>query len=75
MGFFMLILLIVNVLMCIVTGVEPGAGTDGMYVIADIIAIAVIAYAICSRPANVARGTHDEVDRENEDEQAFGGDA
>ena len=75
MGFYTLILLVVNVVMCIVTGVEPGAGMDCMYVIADTTAVALVACAIYFRPANVAHGTQDEDTSEDEAEQAFGGDA
>ena len=41
-GFFSVIVIILNVQLCVLTGVEPGTGLDGMYVIADIIAVALI---------------------------------
>jgi hypothetical protein len=68
-GFFSVILLILNVQICLLTGVEPGRGMDGMYVIADIIAVALIVLAIYCRPPNVARDAHDEEDEDNEDDE------
>ena len=41
-GFFSVIVIILNVQLCVLTGVEPGTGLDGMYVIADILAVAMI---------------------------------
>ena len=64
MGFFSVILLILNVQICILTGVEPGTGMDGMYVIADIIAVALILFAIYFHPPNVERDAHEDEDDE-----------
>lgn len=66
MGFFSVILLILNVQICVLTGVEPGTGMDGMYAIADIIAVSLIVLALYYRPPNVERGLHDADEGENE---------
>jgi hypothetical protein len=44
-GFFSVMVLILNVQICILTGVETGSGMDGMYAIADTTAIALIVLA------------------------------
>jgi hypothetical protein len=41
-GFYSVLVLILNARICILTGVEPGTGPDGMYLIADILAVAFI---------------------------------
>jgi hypothetical protein len=41
-GFFSVIVMILNIQLCILTVVEPGTGLDGMYVIADIFAVTFI---------------------------------
>jgi hypothetical protein len=41
--------LILNVQICTLTGVEPGSGLDGMYVIADIFAVAFIMFTFLLR--------------------------
>jgi hypothetical protein len=41
-GFFSVIVIVLNIQLCVFTGVEPGTGLDGMYVIADILAVAMI---------------------------------
>jgi hypothetical protein len=41
---------------------------DGMYAIADIIAVSLIVLALYYRPPNVERGSHDDDEDENEDE-------
>jgi hypothetical protein len=48
-AFFSVIVLILNVQLCILTGVEPGTGLDGMYVIADIFTVAFIMLAFLLR--------------------------
>ena len=48
-GFFSVIVIILNVQLCVLTGVEPGAGLDGKYVIADIIAVAFIVFSFLLR--------------------------
>ena len=65
-GFFSLIILTVNVLLCMLTGVEPGTGMDGMFVIADIIAVALIVFAIYFRPPDVERDAHEDEDEDDE---------
>ena len=67
-GFFSVILLILNVHICVLTGVEPGTGMDGMYAIADIIAVVLIVLALYYRPPNVDRVSHDDDEDENEDD-------
>jgi hypothetical protein len=44
LGFFSVIVLVLNCQLCILTGVEPGTGLDGMYVIAGILAVACIMF-------------------------------
>ena len=41
-GFFSVIVMVVNCQVWILTKVEPGTGLDGMYVIADILAVAMV---------------------------------
>jgi len=41
-GFFSVIVMILNCQLWVLTGVEPGTGLDGMYVIADILAVAMV---------------------------------
>ena len=41
-GLFSVIVMVVNVRLCVLTGVEPGTGLDGMYIIADIITVAIV---------------------------------
>ena len=41
-GFFSVIVIILNVQLWVLTGVEPETELDGMYVIADILAVAMI---------------------------------
>jgi uncharacterized membrane protein len=41
-GFFSVIVMVLNCQLCVITGAEPGTGLDGMYVIADILAVAMI---------------------------------
>ena len=48
-GFFSVIVIILNVQLCILTGVEPGTGLDGMYVIADVLAVAMIVLSFLLR--------------------------
>jgi hypothetical protein len=67
MGFPSVVVLILNVQICVLTGMEPGTGMDGMYAIADITAVSLIVRALYHRPPNVDRGSHDDED-ENEDE-------
>ena len=57
-GFFSVIVLILNVQLCILTGVEPGTGLDGMYVIADILAVAFIMLTFLLR--YIREGDNDE---------------
>jgi hypothetical protein len=47
-GFFSVIVLILNVDICILTGVQ-GTGLDGMYVIADILAVALVVFTCLLR--------------------------
>ena len=67
MGFLSVILLILNVQICVVTGVEPGTGMDGTYAIADIIAVSLIVLALYYRPPIAERRSHDDDEDENED--------
>jgi hypothetical protein len=69
MGFLSVILLILNVQICVLTGVEPGTGMDGMYAIADIIAVSLIVLALYYRPPNVDRVSHDDDEDESEDDE------
>jgi hypothetical protein len=48
-GLFSVIIMILNIQLCVLTGVEPGTGLDGMYVIADIITVAIVAITILLR--------------------------
>jgi hypothetical protein len=48
-GFFSVIVMILNIQLCVLTGVEPGTGLDGMYIIADIIAVAFIMFTFLLR--------------------------
>jgi hypothetical protein len=41
-GFFSVIVIVANCQVWVLTGVEPGTGLDGMYVIADILAVAMV---------------------------------
>jgi hypothetical protein len=65
-GFFSVILLVLNAQICVLTGVEPGTGMDGMYVIADIIAISLIVCSIYFRPPDVERDAHEDEDEDDE---------
>ena len=47
--FFSVIVIIFNVQLCVVTGVEPGTGLDGMYIIADIIIVAMTTFTFLLR--------------------------
>jgi hypothetical protein len=57
-GFFSVIVMILNVQLCILTGVEPGTGLDGMYVIADIFAVTFIMFTFLLR--YIREGDNDE---------------
>jgi hypothetical protein len=48
-GFVSVIVLVLNCQLCILTGVEPGTGLDGMYVLADIFAVAFIMFTFLLR--------------------------
>ena len=61
-GFFSVIVLILNVQLCILTGVEPGTGLDGMYVIADILAVAFIMLTFLLR--YIREGDNDDDDED-----------
>jgi hypothetical protein len=65
-GFFSVIVMILNVQLCILTGVEPGTGLDGMYIIADIITVAMIMFTFLLR--YMREGDEDDVDEDDEDE-------
>jgi uncharacterized membrane protein len=60
-GFFSVIVLVFNCQLSVLTGVEPGTGLDGMYVIADILAVAMIVLTFLLRYIR-------EADDENEDD-------
>jgi hypothetical protein len=61
--FFSVIVIILNVQLCVLTGVEPGTGLDGMYVIADILAVAMVVLTCLLRSMR-------ENDNANEDERS-----
>ena len=63
-GFFSVIVMILNVQLCILTGVEPGTGLDGMYIIADIITVAMIMITFLLR--YMREGDEDDVDEDDE---------
>ena len=66
-GLFAVIVMVLNIQLCVLTGVEPGTGLDGMYVIADILAVAFI---FCSFLLRYMReGDDDDDDDENEDNE------
>jgi hypothetical protein len=62
-GLFSVIVMIVNVQLCVLTGVEPGTGLDGMYIIADIITVAIVMITLLLR--YIREGDDDD---ENEDD-------
>ena len=57
-GFFSVIVIVLNCQLCILTGVKPGTGLDGMYVIADILAVAFIMFTFLLR--YIGKGDDDE---------------
>ena len=63
-GFFSVIVMVANVQPCVLTGVEPGTGLDGMYIIADIITVALIIFSFLLR--YMREGDNDE--NEDDDE-------
>ena len=61
-GFFSVIVFVFNCQLCILTGVEPGTGLDGMYVIADILAVAFIMFTFLLR--YIREGDNDDDDED-----------
>jgi hypothetical protein len=61
-GFFSLIVIILNIDLCILTGVQPGTGLDGLYVIADIIVVAGIMLSFLLR--YIREGDHEDEDED-----------
>ena len=61
-GLFSVIVITVNVQLNILTGVEPGTGLDGMYIIADIITVAIVMITLLLRYVR-------DNDDENEDDE------
>jgi hypothetical protein len=61
-GFFSVIVLILNIDICILTGVQPGTGLDGMYVIADILAVAFVMFTCLLRYIREDAAEHEDDD-------------
>jgi hypothetical protein len=61
-GFFSVIVLILNVDICILTGVQPGTGLNGMYVIADILTVAIIMFTCLLRHMREDAAEHEHED-------------
>mgnify|MGYP003414411027 CR=1 FL=1 len=60
--------MVVNVQLCVLTGVEPGTGLDGMYIVADIITVAIVMITFLLR--YIREGDNDD-ENEGEDESSI----
>ena len=63
--FFSVIVIIFNVQLCVVTGVEPGTGLDGMYIVADVITVAIVTITFLLR---YIREGYDDDESDDDDE-------
>ena len=66
-GLFSVIVMVVNVQLCVLTGVEPGTGLDGMYIIADIITVAIVMITFLLR--YIREGDNDDDDDDDDDDE------